>query len=94
MGLVQKEFTSKSKRHKRVGKFVAGRMGWNDTSTNGDVLDRWPFRFLLKKALKKDKDYEDLKIFVEHFEHYIHKFFEDISKNVYEVFEDDRITLL
>ncbi|CAB4004338.1 Ankyrin repeat domain-containing 50 [Paramuricea clavata] len=62
MRLLQKQFFSQPRRNKRVGKFVAKRMGWNDTSPDGDVMYRWPFRFLLMKALKTDKEYEYLKI--------------------------------
>ena len=64
MRLLQEQFTSKPRRNGRVSKFVAERMGWN-IHTDGDVLYHWPFRFLLKKALKKDKDYEYLKIIAE-----------------------------
>ena len=45
-----------------VNSFVAERMGWTDRSRNGDVKYRWPFRFLLKKALKKDNAYNYLQI--------------------------------
>ena len=45
-----------------VGSFLAKRMGWTDASWFGDVGYRWPFRFLLKKALKKDKVYSYLQI--------------------------------
>ena len=46
----------------RVTRFIAERMGWNVTSGYDDVRNRWPFDFLLKKALKMDKDYDYLKI--------------------------------
>ena len=71
MRLLQKEFTSQPTTYHQVREFVAERMGWNDDdyyfySYNGDGDDyvryRWPFHFLLKKALKKDKDYDYLKI--------------------------------
>ena len=45
-----------------VGSFIVERMGWTNTSGFGDVSYRWPFRFLLKKALKKDKAYNYLQI--------------------------------
>ena len=61
MRKLQKYCTSQPRRNKRVGEFVAKRMGWNDTSIDGDVMYRWPFHFLLSKALKKDKEYEYLK---------------------------------
>ena len=62
MLLLQERFTSDPREDKNVGKFVAERMRWTDTSRDGDVKYRWPFGFLLKKALKKDKAYEYLKI--------------------------------
>ena len=62
MRLLQKQFTSKQFRFGTVGKFATERMGWRDTSSNGDVQYRWPFSFFLKKALKIDKEYEYLRI--------------------------------
>ena len=62
MQLLQETFTSKRRVLKEVGKFVAERMGWTDTSYNGDVKYRWPFSFLLKKALRTDKTYKYLEI--------------------------------
>ena len=62
MQLLQEKFTSKPRKYRKVGKFVAERMGWTDTSDNGDVMYRWPFSFLLKKALRTDKAYEYLEI--------------------------------
>ena len=65
MRLLQDKFTNKPSVFANVGKFIAERMGWNNTSLdsqNGDVLYRWPFDFLLRKALKMDKDYDYLKI--------------------------------
>ena len=70
MRLVQEKFTSRRMNwwgvwydaRFHVGSFLAKRMGWTDTSWFGDVRYRWPFRFLLKKALKKDKVYSYLQI--------------------------------
>ena len=62
MKLLQEKFTSELRRFKKVGKFVAQRMGWIDTSSDGDVKYRWPFSFLLKKALRTDKAYKYLEI--------------------------------
>ena len=62
MQFLQIMFTSKPRKPTKVGKFVAERMGWTDTSDNGDVKYRWPFSFLLKKALRTDKTYEYLEI--------------------------------
>ena len=62
MQLLQEKFTSKLRMYKNVGKFVAQRMGWSDTSLDGDVKYRWPFSFLLKKALRTDKAYKYLEI--------------------------------
>ena len=62
MQLLQETFTSKPRMGKKVGEFVAERMGWTDTSYDGDVMYRWPFGFLLKKALRIDKQYEYLEI--------------------------------
>ena len=45
-----------------VNSFVAKRMNWTDTSYDGDVRYRWPFWFLLKKALEKNKTYRYLQI--------------------------------
>ena len=69
MRLLQIEFTREPRWYmNKVSKFMAERMGWKDRSMyDGDVLYRWPFHFLLKKALKKDKDYDYLKIIDEHF---------------------------
>ena len=61
MQLLQETFTSKP-RYIFVGKFVTQRMGWTDTSSDGDVKYRWPFSFLLKKALRTDKAYKYLEI--------------------------------
>jgi hypothetical protein len=62
MQLLQEKFTSEPRRYKKVGIFVAQRMGWTDISADGDVKYRWPFSFLLKKALKTDKAYKYLEI--------------------------------
>jgi uncharacterized protein YbgA (DUF1722 family) len=62
MQLLQEKFTSEPREYKIVGKFVAQRMAWTDTSLDGDVKYRWPFSFLLKKALRTDKAYNYLKI--------------------------------
>ena len=56
-------FTGEQRRNRKVGEFVAKRMGWSNTSLNGDVQYRWPFKFLLNKALRKDKAFDYLKIF-------------------------------
>ena len=56
-----KEFTSEPRKNRKVGQFVAQRMGWSNTSLNGDVRYRWPFRFLLSKALRTDRAYDYLK---------------------------------
>ena len=55
MQLLQEQLTSKPREYQIVGKFVTERMGWDDASTNDDLLHRWPFSFLLKKALKGTK---------------------------------------
>ena len=68
MQLLQKKFTSKPRKHTKAGKFVAERMGWTDTSDNGDVKCRWPFSFLLRKALGTDKTYKYLEILSSHYE--------------------------
>ena len=61
MLLLQETFTGRRPTsYKKVGEFVAERMGWVDTARKGDVLYRWPFSFLLKKALRTDKAYEYL----------------------------------
>ena len=70
MKLLQEKFTSrpsgwlaKKNNYNRLGSsFLFERMGWTNTSPFGDVRYRWPFRFLLKKALKKDKAYNYLQI--------------------------------
>ena len=70
MKLLQEKFTSEplgwwdsiSSDRLNVGSFLFERMGWTNTSSFGDVRYRWPFRFLLKKALKKDKAYNYLQI--------------------------------
>ena len=70
MKLLQEKFTSEplewwdsiSSDRLNVGSFLFERMGWTNTSSFGDVKYRWPFRFLLKKALKKDKAYKYLQI--------------------------------
>ena len=62
MQLLQEKFTSEPLEYKKVGKFVAKRMGWTDTSADGDVTHRWPFDFLLKKALRLDSGYKYLEI--------------------------------
>jgi ankyrin repeat protein len=59
--LLQKEFTSKPFRS-GAGRFLAERMGWNNTSVYENILYHWPFGFLLKKALKMDKEYTYLKM--------------------------------
>ena len=70
MKLLQEKFTSQPLwwldseylYSKFVSSFLFERMGWTNTSRFGDVRYRWPFRFLLKKALKKDKAYNYLQI--------------------------------
>ena len=69
MKLLQEKFTSQpvwwwlnEYIYSRYGSFLFERMGWTNTSRFGDVRYRWPFRFLLKKALKKDKAYNYLQI--------------------------------
>ncbi len=69
------QFTSQPRENRKVGKFVAERMGWSNTSLDGHVSYRWPFRFLLNKALGMDRDFDYLKIFGDNFEpfHYFLK---------------------
>ncbi|CAB3980825.1 Ankyrin repeat domain-containing 50 [Paramuricea clavata] len=62
MRLLQKEFTSKPRRFRVGRRFLAERMGWNNTSFYDNIEYHWPFGFLLKKALKMDEEYEYLKI--------------------------------
>ena len=70
MRLLQEKFTSQPTRWRDVGcdghfyvyPFLAKRMGWTYTLWSSDVRYRWPFRFLLKKALKKDQVYGYLQI--------------------------------
>jgi hypothetical protein len=62
MQLLQETFTSEPRYIYRFHKFVTERMGWSDTSWDGDVKYRWPFSFLLKKALRTDKAYKYLEI--------------------------------
>ena len=64
MRLLQRIFTSQQTTLLRydVASFLAKRMGWTDTSRFGDVRYRWPFWFLLKKALEKDNVYSYLQI--------------------------------
>jgi ankyrin repeat protein len=62
MQLLQEKFTSESREGKNVGFFVAERMDWTDITADGDVKYRWPFSFLLKKALRTDKAYKYLEI--------------------------------
>ena len=64
-------FTSEQRRNRKVGEFVAERMGWLNTSLNGDVRYRWPFMFLLNKALRKDKAFDYLKIFGDTIKSYV-----------------------
>jgi hypothetical protein len=73
MQLLQEKFTSEP--HPQfieniVGKFVAQRMCWTDTSLDGDMKYRWPFSFLLKKALRTDKAYNYLEILSPYFNLY------------------------
>jgi ankyrin repeat protein len=68
MQLLQEKFTSEPRYNYRyIDKLVAERMGWTDTSWDGDVKYRWPFSFLLKKALRTDKAYKYLEILSPHF---------------------------
>ena len=60
MKLLEK-FTSEPRKNRKVGQFVAERMGWSNTSLNGDARCRWPFRFLLSKAFRTDRAYDYLK---------------------------------
>ena len=70
MKLLQEKFTSHPllwSEFERIfndyaSSFLLERMGWTNTSWFGDVRYRWPFRFLLKKALKKYKAYNYLQI--------------------------------
>ena len=62
MQLLQETYTSKPRLKRKVREFVAERMGWTDTSDDGDVKYRWSFGFLLKKALRIDKAYKYLEI--------------------------------
>ena len=62
MQLLQEKLTSEPLEFKKVGKLVAKRMGWTDTANDGDVTFRWPFNFLLKKALRLDNAYKYLEI--------------------------------
>ena len=70
MKLLQEKFTSQPLTGWNSGfyypryasSFLIDRMGWIGTSRDSDVKYRWPFRFLLKKALKRDKAYSYLQI--------------------------------
>ena len=67
MLLLQETFTSEPTKYKSVGKLVTERMGWDNSSVNVDVLYRWPFKFLLEKALRADTAYNYLEILSPHF---------------------------
>ena len=52
----------KARENRNVSQFIADRMGWNDTSADGDVRDRWPFYFLYKKVMDDYKSYKYIEI--------------------------------
>jgi ankyrin repeat protein len=62
MRLLQKEFTRYSVWSGSETRFLAERMDWNNTSLNENIRYHWPFGFLLKKALKMDKEYNYLQM--------------------------------
>ena len=51
-----------ARENRNVSQFIADRMGWNDTSADGDVRDRWPFYFLYKKVMDDYKSYKYIEI--------------------------------
>ncbi len=79
------QFTNQPRENRKVGKFVAERMGWSNTSLDGHVSYRWPFRFLLNKALRMDRDFDYLKIFGDNFESFDY-FFEANDSKITNIF--------
>ena len=58
--VLQREFTSRFRENMMPNKFTAKRMGWKDASLDGDVRDRWPFYFFVKKTLNEYNSYHYL----------------------------------
>ena len=54
--------TPTARENRKVSQFIADRMGWNDTSPDGDVRDKWPFYFLYKKVMDDYKSYKYIEI--------------------------------
>ena len=89
MQKLQRKFTSQLRKNRVVNAFTARRMGWKDTSLDGDVRDRWPFYFLYKKALNEYEPYQYLETLnrgIEMNDSYFHDY-DGVEDNV----EDDDV---
>jgi hypothetical protein len=67
LGLLQDIFTKLPKQNRYVNQFISERMGWKETSPNGEIAKRWPMYFFHKKLKNEYQSYKYLDILNEGF---------------------------
>ena len=67
LGMLQEIFTMLPKQNRYVNHFISERMGWKETSPDGEILKRWPMYFFHKKLRNEYQSYKYLDILNEGF---------------------------
>ncbi|XP_028413000.1 uncharacterized protein LOC114535871 [Dendronephthya gigantea] len=57
---LQEIFTRLPKENRYVNQFISERMGWKETSSDGEILKRWPLYFFHKKLRNEYQSYKYL----------------------------------
>ena len=66
--LLHDMYTKLPKENRYVNQFILERMGWTETSPDGEILKRWPLYFFHKKLRNEYQSYKYLEILKEGFE--------------------------
>ena len=67
LGMLQNIFTLLPKQNRYVNQFISERMGWKETSPDGEIVKRWPMYFFHKKLKNEYQSYKYLDILNEGF---------------------------
>ena len=67
LSTLQGIFTQLPKKNRYVNQFISERMGWKETSSDGEILKRWPLYFFHKKLRNEYQSYKYLEALSEGF---------------------------
>ena len=68
LSILEYMFTQLPKQDRYVSQFIAERMGWKETSADGEISKRWPMYFFHKKLKNEYQSYKYLDILNEGYE--------------------------